>query len=200
MALGFYFMKINKNKNKIIIVLILALISLGIFCYSKTLEKEIENEVKLELREYFEVPIVTKLKETSKEVADSDIVKQRETVSIIVLDKTYQIEIKENETAYLAMKRLEESGNGFSFGGKNYPSLGFFVDEINGVKIAPRDISQKVFQKLSVNEPDIKDMSYLYVLGKGYKDGRYTKKIRRKDDFNYYGSFDKRGYVTKTFS
>ena len=134
MALGFYFMKINKNKNKIIIVLILALISLGIFCYSKTLEKEIENEVKLELREYFEVPIVAKLKETSKEVEDSDIVKQRETVSIVVLDKTYQIEIKENETAYLAMKRLEEIGNGFSFGGKNYPSLGFFVDEINGVK------------------------------------------------------------------
>lgn len=62
---------------------------------------------------------------------------------------------------------------------KELADLGFLDEEeveINGVKIAPRDFSQKVFEKLWVNEPDIKDMSYLYVLGKGYKDGRYTKK------------------------
>ena len=62
---------------------------------------------------------------------------------------------------------------------KELAELGFLSEEeieINGVKITPRDFSQKIFEKLWVNEPDIKDMTYLYVLGKGFKDGRYTQK------------------------
>ncbi len=57
--------------------------------------------------------------------------------------------------------------------------LGFLDEEeieIEGIKIKPRDFTQKIFEKLWVKESDIKDMSYLYVLGRGYKDGRYTSK------------------------
>lgn len=56
--------------------------------------------------------------------------------------------------------------------------------EVQGVKIRPRDFTEKVFQKLWVNEPEIQDMTYLYVLGKGIKDGRFTKKAYELKTYN----------------
>jgi hypothetical protein len=55
-------------------------------------------------------------------------------VSLIVLDKKYEIEIKEGSTVYDAMKSIESvKDNNFSFKTKEYPSLGIFVDGINGI-------------------------------------------------------------------
>lgn len=55
-------------------------------------------------------------------------------VSLVVLDKKYETEIKEGSTVYDAMKSIESvKDNNFSFKTKEYPSLGIFVDGINGI-------------------------------------------------------------------
>lgn len=52
-----------------------------------------------------------------------------------VLDKTYKANIKEGATLYDAMNNLQSvKENNFTFSGKEYSGLGYFVDEINGIK------------------------------------------------------------------
>ena len=54
-------------------------------------------------------------------------------IKIIVQDKTYNLQLKTGTTAYEAMDILQQNSD-FTFNGQNYASLGFFVNEINGVK------------------------------------------------------------------
>ncbi|MFA6393188.1 MAG: DUF4430 domain-containing protein [Candidatus Paceibacterota bacterium] len=55
-------------------------------------------------------------------------------VSLIVQDKKYETEVKEEATVYDAMKSIESvKENNFSFKTKEYPGLGIFVDGINGM-------------------------------------------------------------------
>lgn len=55
-------------------------------------------------------------------------------VSLFVLNKKYETEVKEGGTVYDAMKSIEsEKENNFSFKTKEYGSLGIFVDGINGI-------------------------------------------------------------------
>ncbi|MFA6999639.1 MAG: DUF4430 domain-containing protein [Candidatus Paceibacterota bacterium] len=55
-------------------------------------------------------------------------------VSLIVLDKKYETEIKEGGTVYDAMRSIESvKENNFSFKIKEYVGLGIFVEGINGV-------------------------------------------------------------------
>ncbi|MBI3335244.1 MAG: DUF4430 domain-containing protein [Candidatus Portnoybacteria bacterium] len=53
--------------------------------------------------------------------------------TLIANQKTYQVGISENSSAYDLMKKASEQYE-FSFNGKEYPGLGFFVETINGVK------------------------------------------------------------------
>jgi hypothetical protein len=56
-------------------------------------------------------------------------------VTLNVLDKTYKANIKEGATLYDAMSNIQSvKDNNFTFSGKEFPSLGFFVEEINGIK------------------------------------------------------------------
>lgn len=110
-------------KKKIILVLVLCVVLVSVFYFKKD-EKEVvvipqqvvESEVKEEMvsREIKTVPMV----------------------SLEVLGEKYRGEIKEGDTVYLIMKRLEEKDN-FSFNYKEYPSMGVFVDEINEIKGEP---------------------------------------------------------------
>lgn len=59
-------------------------------------------------------------------------------VSLNVLDKTYTINIEDEATVYNMMKNLQSiKENNFSFKAKEYSGLGYFIDEINGIKGAP---------------------------------------------------------------
>jgi len=59
-------------------------------------------------------------------------------VSLEVLGKSYQTEVREEGTVYDFMKSLnDDKKNNFNFNYKEYPSLGIFVDGINGVKNEP---------------------------------------------------------------
>lgn len=50
-------------------------------------------------------------------------------------DRTYAIRFKTNDTLLEAMRQLTaQSAQPFMFSGKEYSSLGFFVEEINGTK------------------------------------------------------------------
>jgi hypothetical protein len=56
-------------------------------------------------------------------------------VSLQVLDKKYELEINEGANVFDAMKKLQETKkNEFSFKYKEYPGMGVFVYEINGMK------------------------------------------------------------------
>ena len=61
-------------------------------------------------------------------------------VSLIVLDKTYSIEVLENSSVFDAMKTLEEENlkdSSFSFKYTEHLGLGAFISEINGVEGSP---------------------------------------------------------------
>jgi len=56
-------------------------------------------------------------------------------ISLQVLDKNYEIKIDDGGNVFEAMKKLQdEKEKGFSFNYKEYAGLGYFVDEINGIK------------------------------------------------------------------
>ncbi len=53
-------------------------------------------------------------------------------------DRTYNLNLQPNTTLLEAMRQLTaQSAQPFIFSGKEYPSLGFFVEEINGIKNDP---------------------------------------------------------------
>lgn len=57
------------------------------------------------------------------------------SVSLSVENKTYEARIESNASVLDLMNELEGKG-AFSFSGKEFPSLGFFVEEMNGKKSA----------------------------------------------------------------
>ncbi|MDI9471322.1 MAG: hypothetical protein GX260_05855 [Tissierellia bacterium] len=57
--------------------------------------------------------------------------------------------------------------------------LGYLSTEpidVNGVQVTPKDVSEKIFQKLWEKKPGVRDMTYLKVVGKGKKDGVFCEK------------------------
>lgn len=104
----------KKNQKNIIIALLLVVIFfMGTFYYlnfSKFENKIIKNDSKIE---------------TIKENA----------VTFTVLDRIYQVSIKDGDTVYDVMNTLQSSKeNNFTFESKEYPSMGIFINGINGMK------------------------------------------------------------------
>ncbi len=52
--------------------------------------------------------------------------------ALIVGTTTYPVSVSSSETVIDAMRALAKADNTFTFTGRDYPSLGFFVDSING--------------------------------------------------------------------
>jgi len=79
--------------------------------------------------------------EPAAEISAADSQTQPETklisVSLSVADKIHNTQIEEQSTAYDLMTQLARHGD-FTFSGKDYGALGFFVEEINGKKQNPR--------------------------------------------------------------
>ncbi len=56
---------------------------------------------------------------------------------------------------------------------------GFFdkeLIEVNGVKVSPREVSEKILNNTMKKIPGVRDFTYLLVRGKGLKDGKYIEK------------------------
>jgi hypothetical protein len=106
----------KKNKNIFITISILSVIFI-IFCYLNFFnKKEPEPAVKTIPQEY-----------------TNNI-----EVNLNVSGGTYNIKIKEGATVYEVMEQVEKTKeNNFSFKSKEYPGLGIFVDEINGIEGSP---------------------------------------------------------------
>lgn len=118
---------LNKKINNKISVL--ALLFLLVVFFSIFILKEVSNI------EYFIQPVTY--------VEESEVVNIRNNIDdkklenfviLDVLDQSYQIQIKEGDTVYNAMQSLDDINKSFSFGGKKYIGLGFFVNTINGIK------------------------------------------------------------------
>lgn len=64
---------------------------------------------------------------------------------------------------------------------------GFFSKEqieVNGTKVIPRDVSEAILNKLMKKISGVRDFTYLYVVGKGLKDGKYVQKSYELLDFS----------------
>ncbi len=57
-------------------------------------------------------------------------------ITLIISDTPYQIQASLNSTAYQVMDKLRQE-NKISFSTKNFSGLGYFVQEINGIKNSP---------------------------------------------------------------
>lgn len=104
----------------------------------KTNDIEIENkEISFEINN-IENEIVKPQIETipqTKPLSDVESIDNQIEVSLIVLDKKYELEVKDNSSVFDAMKELQiKTNGGFSFKYNEYPSMGVFVYEINGMK------------------------------------------------------------------
>ncbi|MBZ2174416.1 saccharopine dehydrogenase NADP-binding domain-containing protein [Schnuerera sp. xch1] len=64
---------------------------------------------------------------------------------------------------------------------------GFFSKEpinVNGMEVIPRDASEVILNKLMKKIPGVRDFTYLYVIGKGLKDGKYVQKVYELLDYS----------------
>ncbi len=58
-------------------------------------------------------------------------------ITIVVQDKEYKAEVNPGSSAYTAMDTLKENGL-ITFSAKNFSGLGYFIEEINGIKNNPQ--------------------------------------------------------------
>lgn len=107
-------MKIPKKIYVSILVAILIIFGFWTFYLQNSLEK-------IEVKEEFGIKKTEDFKPTPS------------SVSILVLEKNIKLEFIPGQTLYEILKRGQELGL-ISFSGKNYPSLGFLVNDIGNMK------------------------------------------------------------------
>jgi len=76
--------------------------------------------------------------ETIQTLAPPDSIRSPQaaaTATVTVGENTYSVNLTSGETVLDAMRALASTSS-FTFAGRDYPSLGFFVDSINGQKNA----------------------------------------------------------------
>src|SRR3989339_1604942 len=117
----------SKNQKKIIIVSSLILLFIFVFSYSNFTNKD---------------PSVFQTPPLGRGGINTEIVarplSEEKFVLLDVLGQDYKVAIKEGDTVYNVMNNLQnQKEKNFTFKYKEYPSLGIFVDEINGVKGSP---------------------------------------------------------------
>lgn len=57
--------------------------------------------------------------------------------TLVVEDRTYAVSLSEGGSAYDLMVKAQETSD-FQFRGKEFPGLGFFIQEMNGLEQSPR--------------------------------------------------------------
>jgi len=126
----------DKNKKNIIVILILLIIVVLLFLnINNKKEGNIKTEFKSSGEELFVPKNKTEDKLKSLVKKDVSIYKNVVSVTLNVFNKNYLINIEEGANIYDAMKSISDSS--FSFKVKEYSGLGYFVEEINGIKGSP---------------------------------------------------------------
>lgn len=119
----------KRNRKNIIWVLLLVVIT---FCFYLLFSNNKKVEIPVEIETNSELPVETQTKSVFvKELPLNENIKNVST-TLQVLDKSYSLKTEEGVSVYDVMK--DASNEGFSFEGKEYPSMGFFVEKINGIK------------------------------------------------------------------
>jgi hypothetical protein len=133
-------MEKNKFSKKVVVGVVLILIA-GVFIFSRvgnTDNKFSKNEGKFlgpqtppptDLKPDVPLGEVKKVQNVTSEAKD-----MRPMIEMEVLGQEYNIPIKPGETLKNAMDNFENQNNGFTFSGREMLGVGFFVEEINGVK------------------------------------------------------------------
>lgn len=127
----------KKKKYEVIgIVLLIILITFLLFFNKKTTTKvEIEQKpIPQELSE-IKPDIKTQIKSILVKEGPTNENTKNVSLTLNVFDKSYPIKTEEGINVYDAMKSIEDKS--FSFKATENPSLGYFVEEINGVKSTP---------------------------------------------------------------
>jgi hypothetical protein len=123
----------NKNKKYIVIgSLSLIILITGFSLWGLNNKKDLQVIVPLEQNQ-----ITDNLDKETKKREDVEIIKDINTikVSLIVLDKKYETNIKERSSVFEAMEKMQKEntqGNIFDFKYTHNASLGNFITEING--------------------------------------------------------------------
>lgn len=128
------------KRYKYILIVSLALL-ISIICFYLFIPKNIiyndipykdeVSEVRLEYEDPKDKASVTPVVKDIK----SDDVNSR-VVYLKVLDKNYKVNVKDGASVLDVMKNAQKDG--FSFKGKDYEEMGYFVEEINGISNSPK--------------------------------------------------------------
>jgi len=81
-------------------------------------------------------PLVRGEKKIEQPQAISALAEEKIKAVMLINGVKYEAEVKAGASAYDLMNELKQNGK-ISFSGKNYSGLGFFVEEINGLKNNP---------------------------------------------------------------
>ncbi len=138
-----------KNRKKIIFALFFLIISIAFFvqAFGKSNSKN-ENRIVIgdvaSNNEIVEVKNVEVQKEPEIKVesrasaTSNEIITKTQNAEIIIFDKKIEFSFKEGDSLFDVMSELKNSGQ-ISFDGKEFNTMGFFVEEINGFKQLPRE-------------------------------------------------------------
>lgn len=124
---------IKQNKIQIIASLILIILSAFYFFNHKKSLPQAKVNIPIQKNEESKISVISK--EIKKEVPVVQKEKSENFVTVDMPDKSYKINIKDGENVYEVMNNLKnDKNNNFDFQYREYPSLGSFVKEINGVR------------------------------------------------------------------
>jgi len=133
-----------KNKNKIYLLAVLSVLILIVIVVSVSFKISKENDSKKSLNEEvgFEGPQTPPPANLIPDLSTEDLPKNsvienkdlRPMIEIMVGDVGYKAPIKIGETLKETMDLYQSQNDNFTFSGKEMQGVGFFVDEINGVK------------------------------------------------------------------
>lgn len=124
-------MKINKKYILVSFVLILLGFSYWYFNFDLKNKKSLHTEENNELNISSENKIDNKVNTRELDLNLEDI--NKISVSLIVGENNYQTKVNEGSNVYFVMEQIKKENKDFDFKYKEYPSLGIFIEEINGV-------------------------------------------------------------------
>lgn len=126
--------KFKKILLPVLLVIVIALLSYFSF-HSKTQDQQVENIDNLNTAEQ-DIPQIE-----SGKIINSSVEEERggsqtsDFVTLKILDKNYQVSFENGDSVFDVMNKIKsDKNNNFDFKYKEYPSLGVFVEEINGLK------------------------------------------------------------------
>jgi hypothetical protein len=116
------------RKNILIILIGSLMLWIAIFSYLNFKEQNF-----LKFNNKIEIIKLDKQNQLNPQIDDKDLYEKYINASLIVLNNKYDIEIKEGSSVFDFMEKIKKENNNFDFKYKEYPSLGIFVNGINGV-------------------------------------------------------------------